>query len=76
MSLSSGRYQLSFAFKNMQEQWEETQQRWRDQVRKDFAEQHWLPLATRVPEVLAAMDALEQVLARMQRDCGEEGEFL
>ena len=76
MSLSSGRYQLSFAFKALQEQWEDTRAQWRDKVRDDFAEHHWLPLATRIPEVLSAMDALEQVLTRMQQECGEEGEWL
>jgi hypothetical protein len=76
MSLSSGRYQLAFAFKAIEEHWEDTKQKWRDKVRDDFANQHWLPLALRVPEVLSAMDELEQVLARMQQECGEEGEWL
>src|SRR5581483_9771075 len=76
MSVSSGRYQLSFAFKALAEQWEETRAKWRDVVRDEFARDHWLPLATRVPEVLTALDSLEQVLARIRQDCGEEGEAI
>jgi hypothetical protein len=72
MSLSSGRYQLSFAFKALEAQWEQTQAQWRDVVRDDFTKNHWLPLSTRVPEVLTAMDTLEQILARMRQDCGNE----
>jgi hypothetical protein len=73
MSMSSGRYQLAFAFKALNEHWEETQQKWRDSVREEFTKNHWLPLAGRVPEVLTAMDGLEQVLAQLRHDCGDEG---
>jgi hypothetical protein len=72
MSLSSGRSQLAFAFKTLSERWDETHHKWRDAVREDFNNHHWLPLATRVPEVLAAMDGLEQALSQLRRDCGDD----
>jgi hypothetical protein len=70
MSLSTGRYQLASAFKTLEEQWEGTQATWRDEVRREFAEQQWEPLAGRVPGVLSAIDQLDQILVRLRQDCG------
>lgn len=69
MSLSAGRYQLSNAFKSLRQEWEGTENVWRDVVRKDFAETYWDPLSTRLAAILAAMDRLDQALAKMKQDC-------
>jgi hypothetical protein len=69
MSLSAGRYQLANAFKSLKQEWEATENVWRDVVRKDFAEQSWDPLAIRLFSVLTAMDRLDQTLAQMRQDC-------
>ena len=69
MSLSSGRYQLSNAFKSLKLEWEATENVWRDVVRKDFAESHWEPVAARLASVLSAMDRLDQALGQMKQDC-------
>jgi hypothetical protein len=69
MSLSAGRFQLSNAFKSLKLEWDSTDNVWRDQVRKDFAEAHFEPLETRLAAVLSAMDRLDQALGQMKRDC-------
>ena len=69
MSLSTGRHQLSNAFKKLSEEWDATANVWRDLVRHDFAEQHWDPLATRLASVLSAIDRLDQEMTRMKHDC-------
>ena len=45
MSIASGRYQLANAFKSLKQEWEATENVWRDVVRQDFAEHHFDPLA-------------------------------
>ena len=69
MSLSAGRYQLANAFKSLKQEWEATENIWRDIVRRDFAEHHFDPLAARLASVLAAMDRLDEALGQMERDC-------
>jgi hypothetical protein len=69
MSVAAGRYQLANAFKSFKQEWESTENVWRDVVRKDFAETYFDPLSTRVSSVLTAMDRLDQALAQMKLDC-------
>ncbi len=69
MSVAAGRYQLANAFKSFKQEWEGTENVWRDVVRKDFAEMYFDPLSTRMSSVLTAMDRLDQALAQMKQDC-------
>jgi len=69
MSLAAGRYQLANAYKSLKHEWEATENVWRDQVRKDFDETYWEPLAARMSSVLSAMDRLDLALAQMKQDC-------
>jgi hypothetical protein len=69
VSLSSGRYQVSNAFKSLKLEWEATENIWRDVVRKDFGDEHWDPLAARLSSVLSAMDRLDHALGQMKQDC-------
>ena len=71
MSLSTGRGQLSNAFKRLKADWEATENVWRDIIRKEFAEEFGDPLATRMAAVLTAMDRLDGVLGQMKADCGD-----
>lgn len=73
MSVAAGRFQLANAFKAFKQEWEGTSNVWRDQVRKDCAELFIDPLDTRMASLLTAMDRLDQTLAQMKQDCGEEG---
>jgi hypothetical protein len=69
MSLATGRYQLSNAFKALKAEWESSENVWRDIVRKEFAEEQWEPLVARMASILSAMDRLDQALGQMKRDC-------
>lgn len=69
MSLSAGRYQLSNAFKALKQEWEGTENVWRDVVRKDFADAYWDPLAIRIAALLTAVDRLDHVIAQARQDC-------
>ena len=69
MSLASGRSQLSNAFKTLKQEWDATENVWRDIIRKEFAADHFDPLAARLSSVLTAMDRLDQALAQMKQEC-------
>ena len=69
MSLSTGHYQLASALKALTVHWEEACQHWRDAVRRDFAEHHWGEVEYRIPNVLTAMDRLDQVLNQAKQEC-------
>ena len=71
MSLSTGRYQLANAFKTLKQEWEATENIWRDVVRKDFADEHWDPLVARLSMVVSAIDRLDQAMSQMRQDCNE-----
>jgi hypothetical protein len=69
MSLSTGRYQLSNAFKTLKQEWLATEDSWRDVVRKDFADQFWDPLTVRLSALLTATDQLDQAMVKMRQEC-------
>ncbi len=69
MSVAAGRYQLANAFKSFKQEWEGTENVWRDVVRKDFADTYFDPLSIRIASVLTAMDRFDQALAQMKQDC-------
>jgi hypothetical protein len=69
MSLSAGRYQIANAHKSLKQQWLSTEDSWRDEVRKDFENTYWDPLAVRMTALLTAIDRLDQIIATMRHDC-------
>jgi hypothetical protein len=69
MSLNTGWSELNSALKNMRQLWEEIQGSWNDPVSRDFDANHWQPLERHVIAALRAMDRLDPILARAQRDC-------
>jgi hypothetical protein len=69
MSLTTGRSQLGSAFKSLKQEWEATENVWRDLVRKEFADEHWEPLSARLSSVLTAMDRFDEALGQMKQEC-------
>lgn len=69
MSLSAGRYQVANAFKALKEEWQATENVWRDVVRKEFEHEFWEPLAARLSSVLTAMDRIDNSLSQLKQDC-------
>lgn len=70
MSLDTGRYQLYSSFKTAAAHWDQTRLAWRDEVARDFEEQHWAPLERQVKLALSAMDRLAQIVVKARRECG------
>jgi hypothetical protein len=69
MSLSAGRYQLANGFKSLKQEWEATASVWRDEVRREFADDFFEPFAARLSSMLTAMDRLDESLGQMQNHC-------
>jgi hypothetical protein len=69
MSLATGRYQLASAMKTLTARWDQTCMSWRDVVRRDFTTRYWNSLEGQLPALLAAIDRLDQVLARVKQEC-------
>ncbi len=69
MNLDAGRNMMYKAHKTLGERWLSVQNDWHDTVQKDFARQHWEPLEPRVVGLLAAVDRLAQVLAKVKQEC-------
>jgi hypothetical protein len=70
MSLAVSSSQLNDALDTLKVRWHEARRLWRDAVRKDFEENFWEPLVPQVESALQAIDQMEQVLAKMRRECG------
>jgi hypothetical protein len=69
MSLATGRYQIASAMKTLGVHWDETCLSWRDVVRRDFTQRYWNTLEGQLPALLAAMDRLDQQMARAKQEC-------
>jgi len=53
----------------LKQEWEATENVWRDVIRKEFANDFWEPLSIRIGAMLTAIDRLDQKLAQMKNDC-------
>ena len=69
MSLQSNRSRLAGLSKELNRSWQETQDFWRDQKRKEFDESYMRPLMDSIENAVAAMDDLDKILKRIRRDC-------
>ncbi len=69
MDITSDRARLYNLFKDLRVRWEQVQDQWNDPVRRDFEENHWVELETRVHAALQAMERLAQVLVQVRHDC-------
>lgn len=69
MNIGAGHLALQSAFKELRRKWEEVQLYWDDSVRREFAEQVWLPLETQVMVTLRELDRLMQTLQRAESEC-------
>jgi hypothetical protein len=67
--LVSGSGKLAESLKNLQLQWEEAKEVWRDSAARKFEENHLAPLQPYVRLTLDAISRLAEVLERAQREC-------
>ena len=71
MSANAGWNKLNSAIHTLRERVDRTEDDWRDQVRRDFLEQHLEPLVCQVGVTLRGIKHLEEVLRRVRRECGD-----
>jgi hypothetical protein len=69
VSLNTAWIELNNGMKTLRQVWEETRQRWKDPVSRDFEAHHWAPLEAQVAATLRALDVLAPVLAAARREC-------
>ncbi len=69
MSLHSSRSRIAGLSKELNRQWQDTQQVWRDGKAKEFDSSYMQPLFDNVDNALAAMEDLDKVLKKLRQDC-------
>jgi hypothetical protein len=69
MSLATGRFQIASALKTLAVRWDVTCLSWRDTVRRDFTTRYWNTLDGQLPQLLTAIDRLDQLIARARQEC-------
>ena len=69
MSLQGNRSRLSGLSKELSRSWQETQDFWRDQKRKDFDETYMRPLFDTIENAVVAMEDLDKILKKIRQDC-------
>jgi hypothetical protein len=69
MSLATGRYQIASSMKALTVRWDVTCMSWRDAVRRDFTTRYWNMLEGQLPQLLAAIDRLDQQIAQARQEC-------
>lgn len=72
--LQTGVIRLTRATKKLRDEWAETQERWNDQNRRDFARNHLDPIPPTISLTLTAVQRLAEVLEQAWRDCSDENE--
>lgn len=55
--------------KNARIAWEHTGQYWSDSVKERFQELHWDPFLEQIEATIRAMQELNEVLVKAERDC-------
>jgi hypothetical protein len=70
MSAHSGR--LHHALKNIREQWDIAQEKWDDQVARDFERIHLMPLEQLTKGAITGMEKLSEVLGKIKAQCKED----
>lgn len=69
MSLNSARGRLLGSLKELHGRWERVSQVWDDPVRADFEKHYIHPLDAKSRTAVAAMEQMEELLAKAKRDC-------
>ena len=70
MSAHSGR--LHHALKHIREQWDICQEKWDDQVARDFERLHLMPLEQLTKGAITGMEKLSESLGKIKAQCKED----
>jgi hypothetical protein len=71
MSANAGWNKLNHALATLREKWDQTEPEWRDQVRREFAEEYLEPLEIQVSVTLRGIKRLEETLRAAKRQCSD-----
>ena len=70
--LSTHAAKLQSALENLQIQWQQTADTWRDNVRIQFAQNHLDPLGPIIKNTIDAIGRMSHVVDQAERECGDE----
>lgn len=66
--LNTGLGQLTHAFSELKDRWAETKDHWHDQARKQFEDNHLLPIPSRLQLLVAAVHRLGEALEQAEKE--------
>ncbi len=69
MSLSSTRMKIQKSTRELRMRWDSSREQWNDSVSQRLEAEYIEPLERTVVSVCEAMEAMNDVIARVQRDC-------
>jgi len=69
MSLSGNKSRLTALAKEFSLRWHETREHWRDAKSEEFQRRFIQELAPRVNQAATAVEKLEELFARIRKDC-------
>lgn len=70
MSLTAGRNRIEYAMRDLMIKWAEATEKWDDVKAREIHDRHLILLEPKVRAALAAMEKMEDLLAKAKRDCG------
>lgn len=69
MSMSGSKGLLTLATRQLQAQWQETRDSWRDAKAQEFEETYLTELMASMNSALRVIEELDQLLAKIHADC-------
>ena len=72
--LHTGLGQLSHAFGELRDRWNETKDVWRDDVRRQFEQNHLQPIPPRLQLLVAAVQRLTDTLEKAEQELEDRPE--
>lgn len=75
MSANAGWNKLNRGIHALREKWDNSEVDWRDQVRIEFGNEQIEPITLQVSATLRGIKRLEEVLARVKRDCSASRDY-
>jgi hypothetical protein len=69
MSMSGSRGMLTLATRQLQAQWQETRNSWRDAKAQEFEETYLAELTTSMISALRVIEELDHLLEKIHADC-------
>jgi len=69
MSVNAGRAKLRDASKKLMVRWEGIRHGWRDEISKNYEENHIKPLMIKLRKAAEAMERMDLVLNHVRHDC-------